>query len=391
MRILILNCYSRNSLAVINSLDPHYELIGGTSKKEKYLFCNPDRFFKSKRLKKIFRYTDPRVDPEGFKKDIINACKLYKPDAVIPTGTTVTNSLSYYKNEINKHTDAKLLVEDYSTLSQLADKWLTYQICLKIGVPTPKTVLLNSNQQVMSLINSFNFPIILKPRMEYAAKGILFFNKKEELKSYLEKSPIFRDGYNQQLPPYIAQEVIRGELHDVTACAKDGIITSILSQQRLVSLYDFGGGGIINKTTYEPTIMEYAKRIIKFVRWNGVILFDFIKDQEGNYFLLECNPKIWGTTQLTIEAGLNVVQQLIDYFVINKPIEIKDDYKTDLVYKWLFPECIFHWIQPPRTVNRVSKRIFRTLRKYNAKESLNNLTTENLLHLIGIVLDRSEL
>jgi len=391
MIILILNCYSRNSLAVLNSLDSSYELIGGASKKEAYLFCKPDGLFKATRLKTIFRYTDPRMDPEAFKNDIIHACELYKPNAVIPTGTTITNYLSYYKTQINQHTDAKLLVEDYAILSQLTDKWLTYKICRQIGVPTPKTVLLSSNQQTATLMNSFKFPIVLKPRKEYGAKGVLFFDKEEDVETYFRNTLFFCDEYAQQDSPYIAQEALQGELHDVTSCAKEGTVTSMLSQQRLVALYDFGGGGIINKTTYEPTIMEYAERIIQYVKWNGVMLFDFIRDREGNYFLLECNPKIWGTTQLTVEAGLNVVQQLIDYFVLGKQIERKDEYKTGLVYKWLFPECVFHWVQSPRTFNRISKRVLNTLRSYNASESLHNVTIKNLRHLIGIVLDRSEL
>ena len=389
MKILVLNCYSRNSLAVINSLDPNYELIGGTSKNEGYLFFKPDRFFKSKRLTEIFRYFDPKTDPEGFKNDIINACKHYKPDAIIPTGTTITNHLSFFKNEINKHTNAKLLVEDYSTLSQLADKWLTHNICLKIDIPSPKTVLLNLQGKISSSINSFKFPIILKPRISYAAKGVKFFKTREDLEIFLKDFKQIYNENNQKDPVYVAQEVIHGELHDVTCCAKDGNVISILSQQRILSLYDFGGGGVINKTTYEPTIMEYAEKIINHVKWSGVMLFDFIRDREGKYYLLECNPKIWGTTQLTTEAGLNMVQQLIDLFVLDRKIKTRDNYIVGMVYKWIFPLCIFSWIQKPRTLNRIIKRIFSTLRKYNASKSLNNLNMKDLPHLIGAVLDRS--
>jgi predicted ATP-grasp superfamily ATP-dependent carboligase len=189
----------------------------------------------------------------------------------------------------------------------------------------------------------------------------------------------------------IVQQAIKGDLHDVTACSKNGSVVSMLSQHRLVALYDFGGGGIVNKTTYEPVPMEYAMDILRHLDWDGVLLFDFIKDKEGNYYLLECNPKIWGTTQLTIEAGLNVAQQLIDLFVLEKDIPAIKNYDIDVVYKWWFPECLFHWFHRPRTVGRITRRVTNTLRRYGAKRSVNNLRRNDISHLLGMVLDRAEL
>ncbi|AHE67646.1 hypothetical protein Loa_02102 [Legionella oakridgensis ATCC 33761 = DSM 21215] len=36
MKILILNCFSRNALAVINSLDPSYTIVGGVNRSKGY-------------------------------------------------------------------------------------------------------------------------------------------------------------------------------------------------------------------------------------------------------------------------------------------------------------------------------------------------------------------
>ena len=376
MKVIVLNCYSRNALAIINNLDPAYEIIGGALKKHKKL--NNDKIFKSKRLSAIFRYANPLKNPEEFKEDIIQACKFYKPHAVIPTGTLTTNYLSLYKQDIQKHTDTKLLVENYEVLSQLTDKWNTYNLCLNIDIPVPKTILLNSEQDITSL----NFPVILKPRMSYASKGVQFFQHESQIKNFLYNIDV-----TEIKSRFIIQELIDGELHDVTICSKDGNVFSILSQKRLVTLYDFGGGGIINKTTFEPTIMEYAEKIVKHVKWNGAIEFDFIKDSRGNYFLLECNPKIWGTTQLTIEAGNNVAQQLIDLFVLNKDIKRNITYEVGLVYKWLFPECMFSWFQKPRNIKTILRRIFKSFKGYNGKRTIYNLNVKDIPHLIGIVLD----
>ncbi len=95
LKLIILNCYSRNSLAVINSLDPSCYLIGGAV--ENNSAKKWDGVFKSKKLRTIFRHSDPTNDAEGFKNDITSAINLYKPDAVIATGTTITDYLSFFK------------------------------------------------------------------------------------------------------------------------------------------------------------------------------------------------------------------------------------------------------------------------------------------------------
>jgi carbamoyl-phosphate synthase large subunit len=390
MRIIVLNCYSRNSLAVINSLRPGYELIGGTPFRKDYPIIKYESIFRSSRLKEIFRYADPVTNSTDFKNDLVQACKFYQPDAVIPTGTTITNYLSFYKKEIVRHTDAVLLVDDYPKLHQLTDKWLTYKMCLENKISVPRTSLFEYSKGITSFLNNFHFPLVLKPRISYAAKGVIFLSNPEALKNFLRRSRQDKMFLNGE-PSYIIQEGITGELHDVTCLAKDGRAISIMSQQRLVSLYDFGGGGIINRTTYEPVPMKMAEMILQYTKWNGVLLFDFIKDKEDNYYLLECNPKIWGTTQLTVDAGLNVVQQLVDVFVSGKEADKKDIYEIGLVYKWLFPECVFHCFQNPRTLKQIAKRIAHIFIRYDGTRTLHNLKVKDFRHLIGTVLERVEL
>ena len=388
MRIIILNCYSRNALAIINSLDKKYELIGGAEKKSDHLLGSPDKFFKSRRLKTIFRYTDPVQNINKFQEDIIIASKKYCADAVIAAGTTITNSLSKVKPVIMHETNAIPLVENYDKLIKVADKWECYQICSQLNIPAPKTVLLENSRHGLAALNSLQFPVIVKPRDSYAAIGVARINSIKEFKLYLNT---ITSEANPATGGILVQEAIDGELHDVTSCAKNGEPISMLSQQRLMTLYDFGGGGIINKTTKNSVLLDYAEKIIRHMKWNGILEFDFIKTSTGSFYLLECNPKFWGTTQLTVSAGLNMPQQLVDHLYFEKSVSPMQEYKEGLVYKWLFPECVYHWFTKPLTLSHTLRRLLNTLKKYDAKESMHNFTSHNFLHLMGIVMNKTKL
>ncbi len=385
MKLIVLNCYSRNSLAIIKSLDPSIEIIGGSVEQDGYLLCKPDRFFHHKRVRQIFRHRNPADDGEGFKEDIIEACHSFGADGIIASGTTITNYLSQYKKEIEAATKAVALVESYDKLEQLTDKWFTYQLAVELDIQAPFTVLLDGSETMYAELESLSFPAVVKPRKSFAAKGVQFFENREELQQWLSGASSCLDG------SCIAQQKIEGALHDVTSCAQGGKPISLLSQKRLKSLYDFGGGGIINITTDEPVTRNYARAILEKMKWNGAAEFDFIKTPKGEYFLIECNPKIWGTTYLTVAAGMNVPQQTVDVFLGNKELKPVESYEVGLLYKWIFPECTFNWIQRPRHLRRIKERIQETFSDYGASRTLNNLNGEDILHLLGIVFDKAQL
>jgi predicted ATP-grasp superfamily ATP-dependent carboligase len=195
-------------------------------------------------------------DLDGFAEDILAACQRFDPDAVIATGTNLTNSLSAVKQRIAPQVRAKLLVEDHDKLSRLADKWRTYELCRELGVPVPASALVT--RENLEAVRSLRPPLVAKPRLAFASRGVEFLDDADQREAFLKRllAEPASDG------TYMAQESHPGELHDVTSCSKAGRPVSLLSQHRLMGLRDFGGGGVINQTTDVPEIREYAARII---------------------------------------------------------------------------------------------------------------------------------
>ncbi len=385
-RVIVLNCYSRNSLAVINSLDASYHLIGGSALPPKRRRISPDRYLRSRRLRAVFRYPHPLRDPGGFVEALVAACRRYQAQVVVPTGTVITNQLSRHRQEVSERCGAVPVVEDYSKLGILADKWLTYRLCRQLDIPTPRSLLPVGS--ALGDLEQMRYPLVAKPRDSFAAGGVTFLHHPRQVKEFLRQHPqdpaLAEEDY-----PLLVQEAVAGDLHDVTACAFQGEPVSILSQRRIMTLYDFGGGGIINQTTHEPRIMDYAARIMRHLKWNGVLEFDFIRDQKGNFYLLECNPKIWGTTELTVRAGLNVCQQALEIFLYRRRPSPPPPYRVGLVYKYLVPECLYAWSRPPLTWSRLRRRVAKTLKRYPPGPTITSLRRENLRHLAGIMLERS--
>ncbi len=387
MKLLILNSFSRNSLSAAYALKGKYEIFGATRKPSKNWVSKIQKKYKSPAFRDIFYYESPK-NPEAFIQSIASICNKNQIAGVIPTGTTTTNILSEFKSYFSELCKAQAIVDDYARLGRLTDKWETVLIAKAAGVRVPRTILLADTDECMSEIDSFHFPVVVKPRMSYAALGVCFFNNAEEVKNYLRRL-VAESGLDfKKSRPLIMQERIVGTLHDAAGCAANGELRSVLTQQRHVSLYDFGGGGIINRTTNEPELKELAKKIVQAVSWNGIFEFDFMRNDKNEYYLIECNPKIWGTNHLCVAAGINVIDQAVDLFLNRKFPDKAFTYEEDLLCKFWFPEIVAHWFTRPFGPLRILRRIFRCFNKFGAKRSITNIKTSDFPHMLSVIFDR---
>ncbi len=375
--LLVLECYLRNALAVIERLDPSLRLVAGARGCRGFDLRR--RLLLPRRVREVFAYTDPVEDADRFKQELIDAIRRMHVDAVIPTGTTVTDAVAAAKREVEAATSARLLVEDHEKQVRLADKWQAHELCRLLDVPVPPALMVRSRADVGAALEqgTMSFPCLIKPLRAFASQGVRFFHDAGAWEAWQRAEPSAQDP--SPASPFMLQEFIAGELHDVTSCAWDGEPLSLLSQRRIVTARDFGGGGLMNITTHEPQLLAYAERILRHLRWNGILELDFIRDARGRFYLLECNPKVWGTTDLTIQAGMNVAQQLVDSQLLGIEVEPIRAYEVGLLYRWLFPECVFYWLSAPRSPGRILSRIRRTLSSHGARRSITRVRWRELL------------
>ena len=388
MNVLVLNYFSRNSLAVVHGLPRDCRIIGADESRKSRRSRAWERVLRHPRVETIERYASSDAAPETFVRDLIRICRYHGIDLVIPTGTTATDALSRFKADIEQAVDTRCAVTGYDRLVRATDKWHAYQLAIEAGVPVPETRLFDPvGQDVMAQVEGMRFPLVVKPRISYAAIGVHHVEDVAGLRSVAKE--LACDAGAQGSPcSLIAQEQVDGNLNDVAACAQVGRALTLVTQQRLVSLYDFGGGGIVNITTRDAELQGHARRLLAFLEWDGPMLFDFIRAPDGKVYLLECNPKIWGTTDLVLEAGPGVIQMMLGIFGAQTQVEAVDDYEEGLLYRWWVPECLYHWFHRPFTMKALVARLGRTAGRYRARRVVSNLRFRDLGHLAGIAANR---
>ncbi len=382
MRIVVLDCFTRMGMSVINSVDRSYELIGASPGHRGTLLRGAERFLRSPRLSDVFDYPHANVDPAGFRHAILAACERYEPDAIFPASTASAYGLARLRRDAGREVPTTLVVDDYAQLVRLADKWQLYELSRKLGVPAPRTVLPTAG---LDIAGALGLPVVLKPRLGEGARGLRIAATVEELDTLLAASPRV-GGVPEQGHPYVAQEFLRGQIHNVGACMLHGQPVSMMTQQRVLTRHEFGGSGLVHRTTFEPEITEYARALLAEVSWTGPVLLEFLRDEDGHFHLIDGNPRVWASTELTVAAGMNVCQQAVDIFVLGNEPPAVTEYKVGLTLRWISAGSIAVCLRRPRTPRAVWSRLRLLLAPARPATTFTNLRIGNLRHLIGLTL-----
>jgi carbamoylphosphate synthase large subunit len=354
IKILIVDGMNRQGLSVARAL----KMAGGytvhitTGTKSFY-----GQFKKLLNLK--FADTYHRVDvtsPDSiWIPKLIYIIDKMKIDAVLPTGQAVM-AVARAQSILSMY--CKILVEDYEKMIKFHDKSRTMAIARALMIPHPRTFLPETPDEAEFYAQKTGYPVVVKARQGAGAQGVWYARNPFELSAIYKKCFSSLSSFDSVLTgdscPML-QEYIPGEVHDVPVFCIQGRIKLGLTQKRLLMNPSTGGPGIVNVTTANSELLDYARKISEFVKWNGVMQVEFkIDDRDGKPRLIEVNPRFWGTTWLTVSAGLNYPHYFVSHS-LNRPIDFPENYAVGLYGRWPMMElaAIF---EKPISYNRILQR-----------------------------------
>lgn len=322
IKILITDGANKNTLAILRHLDHHEIQIDVTSNLPKLLtLCSYSRFCK----KTIYINSNP-VDSERYAEEIMKILKNGNYDVFIPVGLYSNIMASKFKNEIQSFVN--ISIADWKYLKIAANKDLTLKLASTIGLPIPKTLVINNSRDLCNIID---FPVVIKSS---DGKNFIKYcnNNQELLENYKEIS-------SKSRTQIICQEYIEGFGCGFFGIYHNGELRSYFLHKRLKEFPISGGSSAVAESFFDEKLYQYGKRICDELNWDGPIMVEFKYDLFGkDYKLIEINPKLWGSLDLTIEAGINVPDILIKS-ALNRKTDCSSSYKY-LKYRWIFPDEI---------------------------------------------------
>jgi len=336
-RVLIARCGYRKAYPVIESLKKAgYKIFAGID--------NNSRIFLTEAFSRyvncVVRVANPNVSEKKYIASVIDVVKKNKINIIIPIGFVDFMLLSKFKNVIKDY--AVVPVEDYEKMKMVSNKWILCKIAREAGVRYPNSLLIKLPKNFKTLdefVNEVNFPLVIKGISD--ASNPIFIGNRESLVKTLRnfKSDV------------LLQEFIVGVGVGYFCLSQRGEPLVEFMHQRILEATPLGGASIKACSNFDEELLELGRKIVKNIKWSGVIMAEFKKDLEtGEYYLLEINPKFWGSLELAYRAGVDFPRYLVELFLEGKR-------PKNLSYKY----TCFSWVSDG--LSTYSKYGFRTLRE----------------------------
>lgn len=347
MKILLLDSINKNTLAIARHL--------GITGKYNLHVAYHNSFSITNHSKYIFkkhRLPNPK-DKSSFHNKLTELLRSQKFDLVIPVGFSSYTACADIQEEIRKYSD--IIITSAQNIDIAASKAQTYQLAERIGVPCPKTIYLQNRNQVNDL--ELQYPVVLKGPFE-AGKNIVtyVYNKQSLISEY--HTMIEKNNFSEPHLPLI-QEFIEGDGYGFFAYYERGTCKRIFMHQRIREYPAKGGASVCAQSFFDEQLMQYGKKILDHLKWNGVAMVEFKKDKKDNlYKLMEINPKFWGSLDLALCADVNFPQYLIDQH--NKQEVTYSEKFKNVRFQWLLNGELFHFFQRPASFFRILKDMGRS-------------------------------
>jgi len=313
LKIFVADYKNRHSQVIIKALQNEgFEVYSFINKKiEEFIF----------NIKGIDCKEEDNID------NIIKCLKQKQINIVLPI--TLDNYRFYSRNKKKLiENNIKTLISNYDAWDLLNDKNKSSVLADQLQIPIPKTILLSKNNFLDEINKNLDYKVVIKSVEEGGARFVRYANNDSEVKGIIEefienKNNIFENGI-------IAQEYIMGISCAYFCIANEGKIYDEFSHIRIRENPPSGGVSSACKSFSHKKLFAYGRKIIQHVKYTGVCMVEFKYDiNKDEFYLIEINPKFWGSVMLPIVAGVNFPKEYIDILTNNHNMEYdKPNYKN---------------------------------------------------------------
>lgn len=266
---------------------------------------------------------------EGFEK-FLNFLSKEEYDVILPIGAKSVKLVARHKNEVKKY--CRVPIADYDKISLCLEKSQTYSLAQKLGVNVPKTWVFSSKEALKDSLQEIVFPVIVKGNSEIIKDKPMYALNRRELLEILKVWGSNISLSNDAFP--IIQQYIKGASCGFFALYKDGVCKRIFMHKRIRQTPTSGGASCCALSIYERDLFENGKKLLDALNWHGVAMVEFKRQfNTGKLYLMEINPKFWGSLDLALTSGINFPALAVQ-MALGQNLEYSEDYCVGLKFHW---------------------------------------------------------
>jgi len=187
--------------------------------------------------------------------------------------------------------------------ARAVDKGALLEEARACGIPTPSGVLLETPAALETLPPGLAYPVVLKARRSrwleagHWRHGTVRVLRDAEALRRARDEAAFAAGA-------LLQEWVPGTGAGVFLLFDRGAARVRFAHRRLREKPPSGGVSVLCEAVApDPDLLAWSEALLRRLGWHGVAMVEYRRAPDGRAWLMEVNPRLWGSLQLAIDAG----------------------------------------------------------------------------------------
>ncbi len=278
----------------------------------------------------------PFMDPDGLAQALRDEARKNPGRVWIPVTDEMLAVVDGIRDSLIEIGDIRFPFPPSEVLELAWNKAKLVEFASVCGLHAPRTARPRHAREAVEEALSLGFPVVLKPaRSKLRTKNgfregrVRIIRDQKELISAWNRE-------HDNIPFPLLQENIPGHGEGVFILADGGRVVARFAHRRIREKPPSGGVSVLRESVPVPEILiEPVDRLVQALGWHGVCMIEFrIDARDGKPYLMEINPRFWGSLQLAVDSGVDFPHLLYRLALGEKPEPVLN-YRNGIRSRWL--------------------------------------------------------
>ena len=240
---------------------------------------------------------------------------------ILPSTEYLNRFLLRHRVEIETCGAAIPLIDE-SLYLRLSDKESFARICRDAGLQVPREI---------PVPTKFNGSVVVKPRQYFGSNNHIqgkpkLVRTEEDFQQAIQ---------NVNLNDVFFQEYVSGRsFYLLYYISKNSHQTVRYSQENIAQQKE--GGSIVaakSAMLHKEPIADQYENLLRKINFSGLVMIE-VRERAGEYVMIEANPRLWGPSQLFVDAGIPIFRRFLQDIGFDVNGENYEKIETSTRYFW---------------------------------------------------------
>ncbi|MEP2234743.1 MAG: ATP-grasp domain-containing protein [Alteripontixanthobacter sp.] len=229
-------------------------------------------------------------------------------DMIVPTSDSSLANVAAHRELF---LGAICAVPNDQALCVLSNKQATRKLAASLGISIPPGRSISPGEGAADILRDMRLPAILKQKSSYRSGDEVMKSPVHLVRSGEQLAAALR-----QSQPDLVETYLPGWCRGVSIIARQGEVLHAFQHRRLRQKHETGPSSYRISERCDPELLEWTKMLAAQTKLTGVAMFEYrYCTDDGRHYLLEVNPRFWGSLPLAVAAGANYPLWLHDLLI----------------------------------------------------------------------------